>query len=186
MLAWMRLRMSVIILCADLESSCVRVNEVRPCSRVAPMTARTMGSRNCVWRLVMTLSTRYLVEAGRTKPQTRLTAIKPRPTSSTPLRGLSSSQISGRAFQVSVADFLGLPDAVETVPAPAERGAARSEWPMRVGLPGSVGTVFGWMQQSPGTLYCVPRAIRYAGAPRPGTRTNRVVGERAIEAEGTF
>src|SRR5215469_1667258 len=152
MCAWMRLRMSVIMRCADFESSWVRVKEVRPCSRVAPTTAKMMGSRNCVWRLVMTLSTRYLVEAGKTRPETRLMAINPKPTRRMPLRGLTSSQISGSAFQVSEADFLALTGGV--TPVPAERGEERSEWPIRFELPGSRGTVFSWMLRSTGTLYC--------------------------------
>ena len=136
-----RLRMSAIMRCADLESSWVSVNEVSPCTRVAPTTARISQPRSSICRLPMMLSTRNLVEAGSTSPQTRLIAMRPKPSSSTVLRGWRRAQTSGRAFQVSAADFLGLPgSAVE--PPPAERGAALSEWPIRVGLPGSLGTMF--------------------------------------------
>src|ERR1700720_489931 len=91
-------RSSVIIFCADFDRSCVRVNEVNPCRTVAQSTARTMGVRSCTCRLRMTLSTKYLVEAGSTNPATRFTAISTKPTASSPRRGLISAQTSGRFF----------------------------------------------------------------------------------------
>ena len=66
------LRRSVIMRCADLERSCVNVNDVNPFTSVAPTTAKTMGMRNCTWRLVMTLSNRYLLDSGSTKPASRV------------------------------------------------------------------------------------------------------------------
>src|SRR6266404_8912392 len=107
---------------------------------VAPITTSTIGSSKLVWRLPITSSKKYLGEKGRARPATRLMDINKSPRSMTPLRGRSSAQISGRAFHVSVADFLGLPGAAADA-APAERGEALSEWPMRLGLPGSLGTI---------------------------------------------
>src|SRR5260370_1358179 len=89
----------------------------------------------------MTSSKKYFGENGSARPATRLMAISAKPRSSSPLRGFSRARISGSAFQVSAADFFGLPDGV-VAPAPAERGDALSEWPMRVVLPGSFGTMF--------------------------------------------
>src|SRR5579863_8131207 len=45
-----------------------------------------------------TLSTKYFVEAGRTRPQTRLMAIRPKPRMRRPRRGLISAQTSGSDF----------------------------------------------------------------------------------------
>src|ERR1700745_4237303 len=89
----------------------------------------------------MASSKKYFGENGRARPATRLIAISAKPSSNKPFRGFNKAKISGRAFQGSAADFLGLPELL-TIPPPAERGAARSEWPIRVGLPGSLGTVF--------------------------------------------
>jgi len=91
----------------------------------------------------MTSSKNYFGENGKAKPATRLIAIKPKPSKRIPLRGFNSARISGRAFQVSAADFFGLPAA----PTAPTAGAATREWvlspPMRVvGLPGSLGTMF--------------------------------------------
>src|SRR5215472_7956911 len=47
----------------------------------------------------MTLSKRYLLEPGRTRPATRLMATRARPSRSMPRRGRSSAQISGRDCQ---------------------------------------------------------------------------------------
>src|ERR1700693_4500432 len=46
----------------------------------------------------MTSSTRYLVEAGRIRPETRLTAIRSKPAARIPRRGLMSAQTWGRFF----------------------------------------------------------------------------------------
>src|SRR5271157_1397448 len=58
----------------------------------------------------MTSSTKYLVEAGRTSPETRLITIKPSPRRSRRRRGRSSCQISGSAWKILVffAGFGGL------------------------------------------------------------------------------
>src|ERR1700686_39781 len=93
-------RNSAIIFCADFDSSCVSVNDVSPCTRVAASTPSTIGVSSCVWRFPITLSMKYFVEAGRTNPQTRFTAISTKPTASRPLRGRISAQTSGNAFQV--------------------------------------------------------------------------------------
>src|SRR5712671_5557194 len=93
-------RNSAIIFCADFDSSCVSVNEVRPCTMVAASTPSTIGVSNCVWRFPITLSMKYFVEAGNTKPQMRFTAISTKPTASKPRRGRISAQTSGKAFQV--------------------------------------------------------------------------------------
>ena len=47
----------------------------------------------------MTLSTKYFVDAGSTRPQTRLMAISTKPSASKPRRGLISAQTSGSDFQ---------------------------------------------------------------------------------------
>src|SRR5207245_1094245 len=51
-------RRSVIIFCADLDSSCVRLKEVRPCTIVADRTPRTMGVKSCICLCRTTLSTK--------------------------------------------------------------------------------------------------------------------------------
>src|SRR6266436_5932165 len=91
-------RSSVIIFCADLERSCVKLKEVSPCTSVAPRTARTIGvsSPTCLWST--TLSTKYFMEPGSTKPETRLMAISTKPSARSPRRGLISAQTSGRFF----------------------------------------------------------------------------------------
>src|SRR5216683_6676 len=91
-------RRSVIIFCADLESSCVRLKEVRPCTIVAPRTARTIGVNSCTCLCSTTLSTKYFMEPGSTKPETRLTAISTRPSANSPRLGFISAQTSGRFF----------------------------------------------------------------------------------------
>src|SRR5712692_1667626 len=65
---------------------------------VAPSTPNTMGVSRLTCRWVMTLSTRYFVEAGSTSPETRLTAISTNPIASSPRRGLINAQTSGRFF----------------------------------------------------------------------------------------
>src|SRR6185369_778554 len=91
---------------ADLESSCVRVNEVRPCTTVAASKLKTMGVRSCIWRLLMTSSRKYLAEAGSTRPATRLMAISTNPRASKPRRGLIRPHTSGRDLH---ADFFLAP-----------------------------------------------------------------------------
>src|SRR5216684_8669470 len=91
-------RRSVIIFCADLESSCVRLNEVRPCTIVAPRTARTIGVNSCICLCSTTLSTKYFMEPGNTNPETRLMAISTKPSASSPRLGFINAQTSGRFF----------------------------------------------------------------------------------------
>src|SRR5712664_1912610 len=91
-------RRSVIIFCADLESSCVRLKEVRPCTSVAPSTARTIGVNSCICLCSTTLSTKYFIEPGNTNPETRLMAISTKPSARSPRLGLISAQTSGRFF----------------------------------------------------------------------------------------
>src|SRR5262252_3792467 len=101
-------RSSVIMRCADFERSCVSVKEVSPWMSVAARTARASGVRSRTWRWRITLSTKYLVEAGSTSPETRFTAIKPNPRISKPRRGFISAQTSGRFFHAFLR-FLSLP-----------------------------------------------------------------------------
>src|SRR5258708_7013467 len=91
-------RSSVIIFCADLDSSCVSVKEVSPCRTVAARTPSTMGVSSWTCRLPITLSTRYFVEAGKTNPERRLMAISTKPIARSPRLGLISAQTSGRFF----------------------------------------------------------------------------------------
>src|ERR1700730_5955914 len=93
-------RNSVIIFCADLESSCVKLKDVRPWRMVANKTARTMGVSTPTCFLTTTLSTKYFVEAGSTSPDKRLMAISRKPSASSPRLGFINAQISGRFFQV--------------------------------------------------------------------------------------
>ena len=53
----------------------------------------------------MTSSTRYLVEAGSTSPETRLMTIKPNPKASRARRGRIRDQISGSALKTGVFGF---------------------------------------------------------------------------------
>src|SRR6267378_4096863 len=92
-------RNSVIIFCADLESSCVKLKEVRPCTIVANRTARTIGVRRPTSFLTTTLSTKYFVEAGSTSPDNRLMAMSRKPSASNPRLGFINAQTSGRFFQ---------------------------------------------------------------------------------------
>src|ERR1700719_2742474 len=55
----------------------------------------------------MTSSTRYFVEAGRIKPETRFTAIRSNPAAKIPRRGLISAHTWGRFFHAFVV-FLSL------------------------------------------------------------------------------
>src|SRR5260370_30361248 len=91
-------RNSAIIFCADLESTCVSVKDVSPCSTVAARTPSTIGVSSWICRLPLTLSTRYLVEAGSTNPDRRLIAISKKPSASSPRLGFISAQTSGRFF----------------------------------------------------------------------------------------
>src|SRR5271166_4619605 len=54
-----------------------------------------MGRRRLTWCLSMTLSNRYLLDPGSTRPATRLIATRTRPNSNMPRRGCRSAQISG-------------------------------------------------------------------------------------------
>src|ERR1700676_839890 len=92
-------RSSVIIFCADFESSCVKVKEVRPCTMVAARMPTTIGVNRCSCFFPTTLSTKDLVDNGRPRPATRLTAMSRKPSASKPRRGLISAQTSGRFFQ---------------------------------------------------------------------------------------
>src|ERR1700730_17963080 len=60
-----------------------------------------------MWCLPMTSSTRYFVEAGTVKPETRFTAIKSSPAAKIPRRGLISAHTCGRFFHAFLV-FLGL------------------------------------------------------------------------------
>src|SRR5207253_1336569 len=104
----------VIIFCADLESTCVRLNEVRPCMMVAASTARASGVRRWICRRRMTLSTKYFVEAGSTSPETRLMAISTKPSARSPRRGFISAQTWGRSFHAFLR-FLSLETALSLV-----------------------------------------------------------------------
>src|SRR6266567_8726928 len=95
-------RRSVIIFCADLESSCVRLKEVRPCTIVAPRTARTIGVNSPTCLCSTTLSTKYFMEPGSTNPETRLMAMSTKPNASSPRLGLTKAQTSGRFFHAFV------------------------------------------------------------------------------------
>src|ERR1700676_5112223 len=57
-----------------------------------------MGVSKRMWCLPMTSSTRYFVEAGRIKPDTRFTAINSSPAAKMPRRGLISAHTWGRFF----------------------------------------------------------------------------------------
>src|ERR1039458_9254861 len=57
----------------------------------------------------MMSSTRYLVEAGSTSPETRLTTINPSPSASRARRGRISCQTSGSTLKISVF-FAGIAD----------------------------------------------------------------------------
>src|SRR3989442_5150525 len=93
-------RSSVIIFCADLESNCVKLKEVRPWRIVANRTARTIGVSTPTSFLTTTLSTKYFVEAGSTNPDKRLMAMSRKPSASNPRLGFINAQTSGRFFHV--------------------------------------------------------------------------------------
>ena len=92
-----RMRMSAISCCAALETSCTSAKEPRPWTTVAATTAPTRGSSSSTWRRPMTSSIRYLVEAGRTRPATRLTAMSTKATARRPRRGFMRAQTSGKS-----------------------------------------------------------------------------------------
>ncbi len=89
------IRISAMSFCAALETSCTRAKALRPCTTVAATTAPTSGSSRSTRRPPMTSSMRYLVEAGRTRPATRLTAMSTRARASRPRRGFMRAQTSG-------------------------------------------------------------------------------------------
>src|SRR5689334_18555789 len=72
----------------------------------------------------MTLSTKYLVEAGSTRPETRLKAINRKPRMSRPRRGFISAQTSGRFFQAFLRFFSLSLDADLSLVSAMRRGAA--------------------------------------------------------------
>src|SRR5258706_15906347 len=111
-----------------------------PCTMVAPITTSTIGSSKLVWCLPITSSKKYLGEKGRARPATRLMDINKSPRSMMPLRGRRSAQISGRAFHVSVADFLGLPAGVAGAVSSQQRGE-HFVGAKRVGVSGNFGTI---------------------------------------------
>jgi hypothetical protein len=84
---------------AALESSCVREKDVIAWIVVASRTTPTIKGNFPACRLTKTLSTRNLVDAGRTRPETRLMTIKTKPNASSHLRGLISVQISGSTLR---------------------------------------------------------------------------------------
>src|ERR1700733_10342612 len=108
-------RSSVIIRCEDFESSCARQYDVSAWINVAPSTTSTSGSRSFVWCFVTTSSIKYFGVIGRAKPHKRLTAISRKPASSTPRRGLISSQTCGSNFQKDCLAGLGCPTVEERV-----------------------------------------------------------------------
>src|SRR5260370_956895 len=65
---------------------------------VATRTPSTMGVSSWICLRLMTLSTRYFVEAGKTNPETRLMAINTKPSASSPRLGFINAQTSGRFF----------------------------------------------------------------------------------------
>src|SRR5579884_1132527 len=62
---------------------------------VASTTTPTSGISNWTWCLAITLSSRYLGEAGSASPATRLTAIRRSPRARTPRRFFIIAQTSG-------------------------------------------------------------------------------------------
>src|ERR1041385_2509600 len=104
---------------------------------VAPSTPSTIGVSRFICFLVMTLSTRYFVEAGSTRPETRLMAISPKPSASRPRRGFINAQTSGRLFHAFLR-VLSLEIGLSVVSVAMRRG--------EVGLP-------VWMQARPLQLY---------------------------------
>src|SRR6266436_4529977 len=73
---------------------------------------RTIGVKTFSCFLMTTLSRKYFVDAGRTRPEIRLMAISPKPRISRPRRGLISAQTSGSDFQAFFlfSDFEGVAD----------------------------------------------------------------------------
>ena len=69
-----------------------------PCTTVAPITARMRGRRSWVCPLPKMSSIRYLVEAGRTRPDTRLISINTKLRVRSQRRGLTKIQIWGSSF----------------------------------------------------------------------------------------
>src|SRR3982074_2815215 len=80
----------------------------------------------------MTSSTRYFVEAGRIKPDTRFTAINSSPAAKIPRRGLMSAHTCGRFFHAFLV-FLSLEVAAASFSVAISEG--RSE-PLVVRCPG--------------------------------------------------
>ena len=91
-----RTRISAMSFCAAFDTSWTSANELRPCSAVAPTTAPTRGRSRSSWRRPMTSSIRYLVEAGRTSPATRLIAMSTKASASSRRRGFMRAQTSGQ------------------------------------------------------------------------------------------
>src|SRR5271156_4547590 len=75
---------------------------------VAVTTTRTITGSRRAWRFKITSSRKYFVDAGRTRPETRLITISPKPAAKIPRRGLISASTSGSSFQSNFA-FAGLP-----------------------------------------------------------------------------
>src|SRR5271154_1871657 len=75
---------------------------------VAVTTTRTITGNRRAWRFRITSSRKYFVEAGRTRPETRLITISPKPIARTPRRGLISASTSGSSFPSTFA-LAGLP-----------------------------------------------------------------------------
>src|SRR5688572_6684834 len=83
---------------AALESSWKSAKEVAACTSVAARTAATRGTRRPGRRPLRTSSTRYFADAGRTRPEKRLTSMMRRPRSRRPRRGRTMAQIWGHAL----------------------------------------------------------------------------------------
>src|SRR5882724_10865712 len=88
---------------------------------VASRTAPTIQGNLSACLLTRTPSTRNLVDAGRTSPETRLMTINRKPNASSQRRGLTSVQISGSTLRRGGLFFL-----TSSPPAPARPRVDRS------------------------------------------------------------
>src|SRR3984957_1546987 len=131
---------------------------------VAASTANTMGVSNWMWCLPMTSSTRYFVEAGRIKPDTRFTAINSSPAAKIPRRGLISAHTCGRFFHAFLV-FLSL-------------GVPRASFSVGISGGRSEPLVF----RCPGIGACY-MAMRYAALVGPGSGTRGRNTHGAVEVQ---
>src|SRR5262245_54611742 len=120
-----RRRISAISRCASFDRSCVRANELTACRMVAATTAPSSGPSRSVRCLPITSSIRYFVDAGSTRPATRLTAISTRPSAIIFRRGPTSAFRSGyRSRRRSERDFFAFSSAFALSSATAPRSLA--------------------------------------------------------------